>query len=171
MKDRKRGKWTEPPRPVGTKTKVWMIAWEETWERWKEDRAKNYLEKYLAIETKTWFKKKKKTPTRRNMRTSTPGAKGYLETLQKTKDHERCFDLCQGLVSPQLSWTFCHCLQMLELQPLPLHLPGTMEVYAWCETLKACPKEIPEWQVFHQNCGGQKEVALHFASVLFIFFF
>lgn len=104
------------------------------------------------------------------MRTSTPGAKGYLETLQKTKDHERCFDLCQGLVNPQLSWTFCHCLQMLELQPLPLHLPGTMEVYAWCETLKACPKEIPEWQVFHQNCGGQKEVALHFASVLFIFF-
>lgn len=104
------------------------------------------------------------------MHTSTPGEKGYLETLQKTKDHERCFDLCQGLVSPQLSWTFCHRLQMLELQPLPLHLPGTTEVYAWCETLKACPKEIPEWQVFHQNCGGQKEVALHFASVLFIFF-
>lgn len=97
MKDRKRGKWTEPPRPVGTKTKVWMIAWEETWEGWKEDRAKN-LEKYLAIETKTWFKKKKKTPTRRNMRTSTSGAKGYLETLQKTNDHDRCFDLCQGLV-------------------------------------------------------------------------
>lgn len=61
MKDRKRGKWTEPPRPVGTKTKVWMIAWEETWEGWKEDRAKN-LEKYLAIETKTWFKKKKRHP-------------------------------------------------------------------------------------------------------------
>lgn len=58
---------------------------------------------------------------------------------------------------------------MLELQPLPLHLPETTEVYAWCETLKAGPKEIPEWQVFHQNHGGQKEVALHFASVFFFF--
>lgn len=48
----------------------------------KKTGLKNYLEKYLAIET---IDEHDKTPSRRNMHSSTPGDKGYLETLRKLK--------------------------------------------------------------------------------------